>query len=66
MRPTIGYEKYHFLLDEGIPDSEKYQAFRVRNGRFVDRSAKFKTEAEADAWIEMQRSRDYSPSGPSS
>lgn len=54
----VGYEKYHFLLDPNIPDSEKYQAFRVRHGRFIQKSAKFETELEADDWIELQRELD--------
>jgi hypothetical protein len=54
----VGYEKYHFLLDEGIPASEKFQAFRVRHGRFVTKSEKFATEKEADDWIEFQRTLD--------
>lgn len=54
----VGYEKYRFLLDENIPPAEKFQAFRVRHGRFVTKSEKFATEAEADAWIDSQRELD--------
>lgn len=58
MHGHIGYEMYHFLLDESIPDSEKYQAFRVVKGRHTTASAKFKTLAEANAWIEDRRKED--------
>jgi hypothetical protein len=58
MRGHVGYEMYHFLLDENIPDSEKYQAFRVVKGRHTTRSEKFKTLAEANAWVEARRKED--------
>ena len=67
----VGYEIYHFLLDPNIKHSEKYQAFRVEKGRFVHRSAKFATEAEALAWIAADHedgarviSRDRAPRRP--
>lgn len=55
----IGYEKtlYKFsYVDPTRPD--EYEAARLKGGRVTERSPRFATEKEADAWIEQQRQLD--------
>lgn len=61
MTDRIGYEKmyYDFCLWVG-PDrpDNYYDAARLKNGRVTERSPRYATEKEADAWIERQRDLD--------
>lgn len=57
---NIGYEKYLYKFGMSYtPDkADEYEAVRIKNGRIVERSPRYATEKEADAWIESQRDLD--------
>lgn len=64
MTSRIGYEKQRVDFDfmprgqDGEIKPSEFWAYRVKNGRYVDRGGPFADEASADAWIDSQRELD--------
>lgn len=52
---VIGYDITKYI---GMPGGPKFQAHRIRHGRYVDKSPMFATHAEALSWIMGQKELD--------
>lgn len=64
MPANIGYEKQRVDFDlmprgpDGAITPPQFWAYRVKNGRYVDRGGPFEAEGDADDWIDSQRELD--------